>query len=245
MLDVCFRADECLRCSNIRLHENNLIVVADSLIGIVTDIEATSAVWAVSYEYIFRPRVWCCITRAHCCVDGNHFNRTLSSRHLILDKQRLPSSISRALVYYVMATRTFSSHLADWYAFLLRHVTEHREDDETGVDAGAAVHEWDDQCVSVIQHNCMMQILNYSFSVLKHTDPIICLSYSARLAQSVEHQTFKAHTSLRSYLRVKGSSPLLGAMFFRHFVSVSTIIFRGYAYFAKTYSYLLQMFLID
>ena len=49
-----------------------------------------------------------------------------------------------------MVIRTFGGHLTDWYAFLLRHVTEHREDDETGVDAGAAVHEWDDQCVSAI-----------------------------------------------------------------------------------------------
>ena len=32
---------------------------------------------------------------------------------------------------------------------------------------------------------------------------------NARLAQSVEHQTFKAGQNL-SYLRVKGSSPLLG-----------------------------------
>ena len=40
------------------------------------------------------------------------------------------------------------------------------------------------------------------------------LCQSARLAQSVEHQTFKAHTSLRSYLRVKGSSPLLGVTFY-------------------------------
>ena len=37
------------------------------------------------------------------------------------------------------------------------------------------------------------------------TIPLI-LSLSARLAQSVEHQTFN--------LRVKGSSPLLGACFF-------------------------------
>ena len=35
----------------------------------------------------------------------------------------------------------------------------------------------------------------------------------ARLAQSVEHQTFKAGQYL-SYLRVKGSSPLLGVIFF-------------------------------
>ena len=55
----------------------------------------------------------------------------------------------------------------------------------------------------------------------------LLMKKSARLAQSVEHQTFKTSYLDGRHLRVKGSSPLLGLVFRLNITSRLNITGRG------------------